>query len=212
VLAERLRIARDLHDIVSHGLGMITVRAGTARHLHSQRPREDEHPGEEALLEALADVENASREATQELRHMLEALRESDEVAPRHPTDSLESLPAIIAGARRAGLHVELHHADLGALSPSVQLAICAIVREGLGNIARHAGSTRARIELSDVSDAVTVAVTDDGPSAGWAGEPGSGHGLVGLHERVTNLGGTLEAGPHISGYRLSAKLPKDDT
>lgn len=102
VLAERIRMARDLHDLVSHSLGMITVRAASARHLHAR------NASESALLEAIEDVEVLSRQATLELRRMLEALREGDDSAPRHPTDTLASLPEIIAGARRAGLCVEL--------------------------------------------------------------------------------------------------------
>lgn len=216
VLAERLRIARDLHDVVSHGLGMITVRAATARHLHA-RDASAGASGETALLAALDDVESASRQATLELRHMLQALRESDESAPRHPTDGLAALPSIVADAERAGIQVGLQHADLGDVPAAVQLTICAVAREGLANAARHAGSTRVRVLLTGDHDAVTVTVADDGPAAApsgapaWSGTPGAGHGLIGLRERVAAVGGALEAGPCGQGYRLHARLPKGE-
>lgn len=203
IFAERLRMARDLHDLVSHGLGMITVRAASARHLYAR------NASESALLEAIEDVEVLSRQATLELRRMLEALREGDDSAPRHPTDTLASLPEIIAGARRAGLCVELDQEDLGLVSPGVQLAICAIVREGLDNSARHAGMTRVRVNLSRKQDFIFIIVTDDGAGPGWAAAPGAGHGLIGLRERVTSLGGTVHAGPYRTGFRLEATVPE---
>jgi signal transduction histidine kinase len=203
IFAERLRIARDLHDIVSHGLGMITVRAATARHLNAQ------NASERALLEAIEDVEVLSRQTTLELRRMLGTLREADEPAPRHPTDTLASLPEIIAGAQRAGLRVELHQEALGPVSPGVQLAICAIVREGLGNSIQHAGFTRVQVNLSRAHNTISIIITDEGPSAGWAAAPGAGHGLIGLRERVNSLGGTLYAAPHATGFRLEATVPE---
>lgn len=203
IVGERLRIARDLHDIVSHGLGMITVRAATARHLNGQVTNGKE------LLDAIEDVENLSRQATLELRRMLETLRQEDERAPRHPADTLASLPGIIAGAQRAGLRVELHQDELGTVSPGAQLAICAIVREGLGNSVRHAGFTRVRVDLSRTRNTISVSISDDGPSRGWAAKPGAGHGLIGLRERVSNLGGTFSARPHGTGFRLEATVPE---
>ena len=203
VFAERLRIARDLHDIISHGLGMISVRAATAKHLNTK------NASEKALLEAIDDVEVLSRQATLELRRMLETLRAVDEPAPRHPTDTLSSLPDIIAGAQRAGLRVELHQEDLGPVSPGAQPAICAIVREGLDNSARHAGFTRVWVHLSRENDTISISITDNGPSTGWNAAPGAGHGLIGLRERVTSLGGTLYARPHETGFRLEATVPE---
>lgn len=203
IFAERLRIARDLHDIISHGLGMITVRAATARHLNAQ------NTSGRVLLEAIEDVEALSRQATLELRRMLETLRQGDERAPRRPADTLASLPEIIAGAQRAGLRVELHQEDLGSVSPGAQLAICAIVREGLGNSARHAGFTRVQVNLFRKHNTISITITDDGPSTGWAAAPGAGHGLIGLRERVNSLGGALYAGPHATGFRLEATVPE---
>ncbi|MEV4465860.1 histidine kinase [Micromonospora echinofusca] len=205
VLAERLRLARDLHDLVSHGLGMITVRAAAAAHLHARKP------DERALLAAIEDVEAISRAATVELRRMLDALREVDDQPARHPTDTLASLPEIIDGARRAGLRVELHQEELGSVSPGTQMAICRVVREGLANSARHAGSTTVDVRLARTRTAVSVTINDDGPNRGWAVRPGAGHGLIGLRERVSSLGGTLTAEPRAKddGFCLEAVIPE---
>lgn len=202
VLSERLAIARDLHDLVSHGLGLITVRAATARFTNTGQPDTDD------LLQALTDVETTSRQATAELRRMLHALRESSDPAPLQPTDSLDTVPQIVSDARRAGLEVTLDTAELASVPPVTQVAICAVVREGLANAARHAGATTATVQLATDNGAVVVTITDTGPSDHWQPAPGAGHGLVGLRERVTTLGGTLDGEPHGAGYRLTARLP----
>ena len=206
VLAERLQIARDLHDIVSHGLGMITVRAAAARHLDTNGASRAD------LVQALADIEAASREATVELRRMLGVLRNADDPAPRGPTGSLESLPGIIEAATRAGLQVDLQAEHLGEVSPGVQLVISSIVREALANTIRHAGPTRALVRLGRQGPLLTATITDAGPVPDWQAAPGAGHGLIGLRERIHALGGTISAGPHQSGYRVSARLPDEDT
>jgi len=205
VLAERLRLARDLHDIVSQGLGMITVRAAAAAHLHARKPDEP------ALLAAIEDVEAISRNATVELRRMLDALRDAGDRPALRPTETLASLPEIIDGARRAGLRVELHQEELGPVSPGAQVAICRVVREGLANSARYAGSTTVDVRLARTPAAVSVTVNDDGPNRGWSGRSGAGHGLLGLRERVGSLGGTLTAGPRPGhdGFCLEAVIPE---
>lgn len=205
VLSERLAIARDLHDLVSHGLGLITVRAATARFTNTGQPDTDD------LLQALADVEATSRQATAELRRMLHALRESTDPAPLQPADSLDTVPQIVSDARRAGLEVTLDAGDLPRVSPVTQVAICAVVREGLANAARHAGATTATVQLTTCDGSVVVTVTDTGPSDHWQPALGAGHGLIGLQERVTTLGGTLAGEPHGAGYRLTARLPHGD-
>lgn len=210
VLGERLAIARDLHDLVSHGLGLITVRAAATRHAASAAGGAgDTAPSAAELLAALGDVEQISRDATLELRRMLRALRGADEPVPLRPTESLEAVPDIVEATRRAGLTVELRSDPLPPVSPGVQLAVCAVVREGLANAARHAGATHAHVLLtSDDDGAVRVEVTDSGPAEHWRPAPGAGHGVTGLRERVTTLGGTLEAGRWDAGYRLAARLP----
>ena len=206
VLDERLHIARDLHDIVSHGLGMITVAATAAKHLDAQRPDHDR------LLHVLDDIEGTSRDATRELRRMLEVLRDPDAAAPNRPAETLDSLPDIIGVAERAGLDVSLDQTPLGTVSAGVQLTVCAVVREALSNILRHAGPTRAHITIARSDDAVSVTVTDDGPAREWGGAPGAGHGLTGLRERITALGGTLDAEPSTAGFRIEARIPDTET
>lgn len=196
--AERLRIAGDLHDVVSHGLGLITVRAAVATRL--------DDPSEQAT--ALADIEEVSRETTTELRRMLTVLRTPDAAAARRPAESLADLPGIVAAARAAGLDASLDVPEPAGASPGAQLTVCAVVREALSNAARHAGPTRVRVGLRRDGATLVVTVGDDGPAASWTPRPGAGHGLAGLRERVTALGGTLAAGPDGAGFAVVARLP----
>jgi signal transduction histidine kinase len=198
--AERLRIARDLHDLASHGLGLITVRAAAARTL----------TGPTASAEraaALTDIEHAGRQATTELRRMLAVLRTP--TAPLRPAESLDDLDRILTFARTSGVTASLDRDDLGEVSGGTQLAICAIVREALANTARHAGPTRAHVLIRREAEFVITTVTDEGPVAGWAPHAGAGTGLTALQERVTALGGTLWAQPTPHGFELQAKLPR---
>lgn len=200
VLAERLRIAHDLHDIVSHGLGLITVRAAATRHL----PKPDE------VAAALTDIEEASRAATAELRRMLTVLRSPDGTASRAPSDTLADLPAIVDGAARAGLRTSLTVSlDDAPVSPGVQVAVCRTVREALSNVARHAGPTDVRVHVYRDDSQVVVTVADAGRSVtGWRPSPGAGHGLTGLRDRVGSLGGVLLAEPVEAGFRVTARIP----
>lgn len=198
--AERLRIAGDLHDLVSHGLGLITIRAAVARSIGGPG-REDER------ADALADIERASRETTLELRRMLAVLR-APGAAPLHPADTLDDLPAIVAAVNSAGLTAALRVADLGDVSPGVQLTVCAVVREALNNTVRHAGPTEASVDVRRDGAAILVEARDAGPRAPWPPQPGAGHGLDGLRERVAFLGGTLHAQREGPGFRLAARLP----
>ncbi|GAB7036537.1 MULTISPECIES: sensor histidine kinase [Catenuloplanes] len=195
VLAERLHIARDLHDIVSHGLGLITVRAAATRHL----------PKPPEVAAALTDIEEAGRQATAELRRMLGVLRSTD---PLTPVDSLDDLAAIAADAGRGGLRVDLSVGELGPVSPGVQVAVARTVREGLANAARHAGPSDVRVRVHRDGADVVVTVADGGPEPGWRATPGAGHGLAGLRERVGSLGGVLGAAPVDGGFRLTARIP----
>lgn len=197
--AERLRIARELHDLASHGLGVITLRSAAARAV----------TGPDADTErasALADIEAASRATTEELRSMLRVLRAPDP-APLRPADTIEALPGIVQTARDAGLTVRSTIDELGALDPAVQLAICAVAREALHNALRHAGPTTVDLSVRRVADTVTVAVHDDGPQGPHTPIVGAGAGLVGLRERVGAHGGSLEVGPRGDGWSLVARL-----
>lgn len=198
--AERIRIARDLHDLASHGLGLITVRAAVARTVTGDAgiaERED----------ALADIERASRQTTTELRRMLTVLR-SSEPAQLRPADSLEDLPEIIAAAERAGLTVTRSIGELGEVTAGAQLTLCAVVREALNNVLRHAGPTRATLEIRREADTLVVAVQDHGRGAEWHPQPGAGHGIEGLRERVAVLDGTVMSGATAQGWLLTARVP----
>jgi signal transduction histidine kinase len=196
VLAERLRLAGDLHDIVSHGLGLITVRAAAARLTGD--------PAEARA--ALSDIETAGRDATAELRRMLTVLRTAGEAGPRLPVEDLARLPDIVAGA--AGVRARLRIDPVGAVSRGVQAAVCRTVREALHNVARHVGPSDVRVHVYRDGDTVVATVHDDGPDGPWPSAPGAGHGLTVLRERVAALGGTVLAEPVEQGFRVVARIP----
>ncbi|MEW9531747.1 sensor histidine kinase [Microbispora sp. NPDC049125] len=201
--AERLRIARELHDIVSHGLGLITVRAGAAR-----------HPGtEDDSSAALSDIERIGRQTTTELRRMLNVLRDSaGTAAPLRPAESLRDLPAIVEDAERAGPTVTVELGEIAGISSGAQLAICSVVREALTNTARHAGPTAATVHARRDGDWIVTTVWDEGPVDGWTPHPGAGHGIEGLRERVTAMGGTFQAEHAGNGFRVTARIPEART
>ncbi|MFG3421047.1 sensor histidine kinase [Micromonospora sp. NPDC048063] len=198
--AERLRIARDLHDLASHGLGLITVRAAAARTLTGP-------DGEAERANALADIERASRQTTTELRRMLALLRTAGP-APLRPADTLDDLPAIVKAANDAGLTVTLGDEEVGDVTAGVQLTVCAVVREALNNTIRHAGPSHARVGIHREADTIIVEVQDAGPRPGWQPQPGAGHGLDGLRERVAALDGSLHAEQADDGWLLTARIP----
>ncbi|GAA2856744.1 hypothetical protein Acy02nite_65860 [Actinoplanes cyaneus] len=197
---ERLRIAADLHDLVSHGLGLITIRAAAARSLRGPE-------GEAERGNALADIERTSRETTTELRRMLGVLR-APGAAPLRPAETLADLPAIVTAANAAGLTASLHLDEVGDVSAGTQLTVCAVVREALNNTVRHAGPVRARVSVRRAAATIVVDVEDSGPRDGWRPQPGAGHGLDALRARVAALGGTLHTGPVAGRFRVAAHLP----
>ncbi len=201
--AERLRIARELHDIVSHGLGLITVRASAARYLGA---------GDDSSA-ALSDIERIGRQTTTELRRMLNVLRDSTgTTAPLRPAESLHDLPAIIEDAERAGPTVTLRLGEIDDISSGAQLTVCSIVREALTNTARHAGPTSANVHVRRDGDWVVTSVWDEGPVDGWTPHPGAGHGIEGLRERVAAVGGTFRAEHVENGFRVTARIPEART
>lgn len=205
VQQERLRIARDLHDLSSHGLGVITVRAAATGYLDG--------PGADAeRRRAMLDIERVGRATTVELRRMLGLLRgDGPAPAPLRPADGFAALPGIVEGAERDGLVVRARFKgidDGGGVDQGLQLAVCAVVREALTNVVRHAGPTTVRLEVVRRETAVDVLVEDDGPNPGWTPEPGAGHGLTGLRERVGAHGGEIEAAPAGNGFGVRARFP----
>ncbi|MET7783975.1 sensor histidine kinase [Streptomyces sp. NPDC005388] len=203
VAAERVRIARELHDIVAHHIALINAQAGVAVHLVDQRP--------EQILTALENIRDTSRSALDELRVTVGLLRQSDEpVALRDPMPGLAQVPALLASFERAGLAVsDTWRGITEPLEPAVDLAAYRIVQESLTNVRKHAGADHARLFLHYHGERLTITVEDDGCAGPHDLHPGAGHGLIGMRERATTIGGTLYAGPRPEGgFTVTAELP----
>jgi signal transduction histidine kinase len=197
-LEERLRIARELHDSLTHSISVICVQSGVAVHLARKR-------GEE-VSPALLAIQEASTDAARELRTTLSALR-SDEDGD---SSGLGHLDGLAARARAAGLPVTVTvTGSERALPPEVDQAAYRIVQEALNNVSRHAGQACALVHLHYESDALSVQVDDDGAGTASGIGAGPGLGLIGMRERVTALGGRLHAGPRIGGgFQVFAEFP----
>lgn len=195
---ERLRIARELHDVLAHSISVINVQAGVGLALLDTDP--------EQARTALTTIKAASKEALGEVRQVLDTLRTPGD-APRAPAPGLDRLPELVSQAAGAGLTVELEGSAPG-LPPGADLAAFRIVQEALTNVVRHSGSRHARVRLDHDGGALRLRIDDDGPATGTdAG--GSGNGLAGMRERAAALGGTIEAGPRPDGgFRVLAVLP----
>jgi signal transduction histidine kinase len=201
VADERLRIARDLHDVIAHSIASINVQAGSAVHVMDRRP--------EQARDALLAIKAASSEALAELRSTIGPLRADDHDAPRAPTPSLARLDPLLETAARAGLPVEVGvRGEPRPLPAAIDVAAYRIVQESLTNVVRHAQAREATVTLAYGPAFVELEVTDDGRgSNGAAGEPG--HGIAGMQERAEAFGGRVEAGPRFAGgFRVWARLP----
>ena len=200
---ERLRIARDLHDVIGHDISLINVQASMGLDLIDSQP--------EQARAALSAIKSASKDALEELRTMLTTLRGDDDVAPRSPAPGLDRLPDLIELTRAAGLCVEVEVAGQApALPTPVQLAAYRIIQESLTNVARHAGRARVTVRVTYDHADMHVEIDDDGPTPSpGASAIGTGSGITGMRERATALGGDLSAGfRHGGGFRVSARLP----
>jgi signal transduction histidine kinase len=197
---ERLRIARDLHDVVAHSLASINIQAGAGAHVAPSHPEQAEA--------ALLAIKAASKDALDELRLTLGVLRSGDEAAPRAPVPSLARLDTLVARTSEAGLPVTVEvHGTPWTLPAAVDAAAYRIVQESLTNALRHAGPAQAVVALTYGADALEIEVRDNGlGSAGMNGAPG--HGIVGMRERAAGLGGVLTAEPTADGFRVHAVLP----
>jgi signal transduction histidine kinase len=197
---ERLRIARELHDVLAHSISVINVQAGVGLALLDSDP--------EQARTALTTIKAASKEALGEVRQVLDTLRTPGN-APRAPAPGLARLPELVEQAAGAGLTVAVEtEGERRALPPGADLAAFRIVQEALTNVVRHSGSRHARVLLDYQSDALKLRIDDDGPATG-ADAGGSGNGLAGMRERAAALGGTIEAGPREDGgFRVLAVLP----
>ncbi|MGW0760514.1 sensor histidine kinase [Streptomyces sp. NPDC002814] len=204
VAEERLRIARDLHDVVAHHIALVNVQAGVAAHVMDKRP--------DQAKEALAHVREASRSALNELRATVGLLRQSDDPeAPTEPAPGLVRLDELVGTFRSAGLHVEVARADHGTVLPAaVDLAAYRVIQEALTNVQKHAGTeAKAEVSVVRVGENIEITVLDNGAGEDAAPEAGGGHGLLGMRERVSALSGTLTTGPRYGGgFRVHAILP----
>jgi signal transduction histidine kinase len=200
VLAEeRLRLARELHDVVTHGIGLIAVKASVANHVADDRPDE--------TRDALRVIEATSRATLADLRRALDVLRgEPAASGPLAPSPRLADLPALTTGAGDAGVHVDLTVRGSAELPEGLELSTYRIVQEALTNVVRHAGAVRCTVEVAVGDSALTIDVLDDGRGSP---EFAFGHGLTGIRERVGLYGGSFMAGPRAEGgFRVHATLP----
>jgi signal transduction histidine kinase len=198
-MEERLRIARELHDSLTHSISVIQVQAGVAVHLARKR-------GEE-VPPALLAIEEAGTDAARELRATLGVLRAQDD----GDGSGLGHLDGLVARARAAGLPVTVTVTGPERRLPAdVDQAAYRIVQEALTNVSRHAGQASALVQVRYTPDVLTVQVDDDGEGAGGGSRSaGPGLGLIGMRERVSALGGRLHAGPQArGGFRVRAELP----
>jgi signal transduction histidine kinase len=189
---DRLRIARDLHDSVAHAMTAINVQAGVAAHLLDRDPTR--------AGPALEAIRVASRDVLEELAAMLDVLR-SGEPAPLAPLAQLADIDALVTSSQRAGLDVDLRRdGDLHAVPTAISTAAYRIVQEALTNVARHSGSTRARVSLAVGATGLSVEVLNAGSAGAARAQAGTGRGLAGIRERVANTGGKVELGPRPEG------------
>lgn len=197
VTAERLRIARELHDMVAHTIGVVALQAGAAKLVVRKRP-EDAHA-------ALGTIEDASRETLAGLRRMLGALHDADRDAD--PV-GLDGIGKLVAGAQRAGVRVDVEwRGARRALPPEIDRSVFRIVQESVTNVMKHSGARRCRVSVDFGEDRLAIAVVDSGTRR--AGSGLTGYGLTGMRERVELLHGEFAAGPRPEGgFRVAARIP----
>ncbi|MFD9377448.1 sensor histidine kinase [Streptomyces sp. NPDC059999] len=207
VTAERLRIARELHDMVAHSIGIIAIQAGVGSRVIRTQPEE--------AAEALRAVETTSRETLSGLRRTLVALRRTDAGAagsgptPLGPAPGLDDLDRLAEATADAGVRVDLRRTGLRRPLPTdIDLSAYRIVQEALTNVVRHAGTGQCRVSIDHGEEELSVEVVDDGRGATATG-PGHGFGIIGMRERVALLHGRLSVGPRPEGgFRVAARLP----
>jgi len=207
VTEERLRIARELHDVVAHSMSVIAVQSAVGHHVMDSHPEEARH--------ALAAIEATSRSALTEMRRLLGVLRQDGEPASSLvPAPGLADLAPLVAHVQEAGLSVWVQvEGERGPVPPGVDLSAYRIIQEALTNVIKHAGRATAHVNVGYRPGSVTLEITDDGagaaPAAGQAAGFSTGHGIIGMRERVAVFGGEFAAGPRPEGgFRVFACLP----
>ena len=205
LLAERRRIARDVHDFVGHGLAAVMLQVTSARHVLRRDP--------DAAEEALRSAEEVGRYSMQELRRTVALLRSDDDAGLAPPLPSATEIAELVDHARAGGLAVELRmRGDLSRMAPGVSLAVYRIAQEALANAARHAPRARTVLGVDVADGRVLLEAETTGPtvSAPAGGPERPRYGLVGMRERAAALGGELSAGPTPEGWRVTCRLPLD--
>jgi signal transduction histidine kinase len=205
-MEERLRIAREVHDMVAHSIGIIAIQAGSGRSVFDARPDE--------ARDALAAIEATSRETLSGLRRMMTGLRRAETepgswLAPPGPSPGLADIDRLAATALDAGVRVEVDMDWRGSREPlpaDIDLSAFRIIQEAVTNVVRHARTDQCRVSIGQQDGQLSIEVTDSG-CGGSA--PGTGYGITGMRERVALLGGDFSAGPRPgSGFRVAARLP----
>jgi len=201
VTSERLRIARELHDVVAHSMAMINVQASAAATLIEADPRR--------ALESIEAIRGASRHGLRELRSILDVLRQVDEESPAVALPDRHGLQALVDAARAAGVDTTLEcDAGLDQASATTALAVYRIVQESLTNVIRHTHGARAEVRVTSRDGHTVVDVTNEGGNSKEPFVEGSGTGIVGMTERARAIGGNLQAGPVDGGFQVHAELP----
>jgi signal transduction histidine kinase len=205
VREERVRIAREMHDVIAHTLAVMTVQAGVGRRLAGKRPQE--------AAAALESIETIGRMAQDELHVVLGLLRDGEGgPAPLAPAPRLADVKILADTVRAAGIPVELRMEGTGRpLPPSLELSVYRVVQEALTNVVKHAPGARAVVELTVAAGTVRLDVRDDGGPGGETPRAGlgAGHGIAGMRERIGAFGGWLAAGPASGGgFQVTAEVP----
>jgi signal transduction histidine kinase len=199
---ERARIAREFHDVVAHSVGVMVVQAEGARRVLDRDP--------ERAREALDSIEQTGRTALAEMRRSLGVLRHDDVEPDLEPQPGLHDLDRLLEQAREGGLEVDVEvEGEPRELPQGVDLSAYRIVQEALTNAIKHAGPVRTRVTVRYRAEELELQVSDDGPGPSANGEAGSGHGLIGMRERIASHGGELRTGPGPEGgFVVRASLP----
>lgn len=203
VTAERLRIARELHDMVAHSIGVIAIQAGAGSRVIDTAPQQ--------ARTSLRAIEATSRQTLHGLRRMLDVLRQAEpETTPQDvtPLAGLADLDRLTATTATAGVTMDVRrHGERRPLPPTVDHAAFRIIQESVTNVIRHAGTRRCRVSIDHRPDELRIEITDDGHNG--TGDAGSGYGISGMRERVALLNGRFSAGPRSEGgFLVSARLP----
>jgi signal transduction histidine kinase len=205
VADERLRIARELHDIVAHSLSLISVKAAVANHVAQERPEEAQ--------DALRIIADTSRETLTEMRRLLGVLRSESSDPELAPSPGLAGLPELADRAGLAGVQVDLDIRGSGSLPDGVGLSVYRIVQEALTNVVKHAAPANCRVSVDTDNHEARIEIVDDGPGVRVLPGPVRGHGLIGMRERVMMYDGAFTAGPLADGgFAVSARLPYQST